>query len=183
MSLATNLQDVVVRIATEFKAIRTLIGGTGTADISSLTTTDKTSLVSAINEVNAKPSGGGSLDSLSDVTVTSPATGHILRHNGTDWDNVLGTTYFDAAGAAAAAQAAAEAASQPRDGDLTALAALTTTAYGRALLELADQAALAGLLPAAIPATCRPPPGRRWVSPPPTPVCGPCRTWRRTSSA
>lgn len=43
----------------------------------------------------------------------------------------------DAAGAAAAAQAA----SQPVDSDLTAIAALTTTAYGRALLELANAAA------------------------------------------
>lgn len=45
---------------------------------------------------------------------------------------------FDAAGAAAAAQAA----SQPLDSDLTALAALTTTAYGRSLLEAANASAL-----------------------------------------
>jgi hypothetical protein len=45
---------------------------------------------------------------------------------------------FDAAGAAAAAQAA----SQPVDSDLTAIAALTTTVFGRALLALADAAAL-----------------------------------------
>lgn len=45
---------------------------------------------------------------------------------------------FDAAGAAAAAQAA----SQPLDSDLTAIAALTTTSFGRALLALADAAAL-----------------------------------------
>jgi hypothetical protein len=44
---------------------------------------------------------------------------------------------FDAAGAAAAAQAA----SQPVDSDLTAIAALTTTSYGRAFLALADAAA------------------------------------------
>lgn len=47
------------------------------------------------------------------------------------------TGAFDAAGAAAAAQAA----SQPLDSDLTAIAALTTTSYGRALLALADAAA------------------------------------------
>lgn len=44
---------------------------------------------------------------------------------------------FDTAGAAAAAQAA----SQPVDSDLTAIAALSTTAYGRAFLALADAAA------------------------------------------
>lgn len=36
---------------------------------------------------------------------------------------------------------------QPSDSDLTAMAALTTTAYGRAFLALADQAALVALLP------------------------------------
>lgn len=47
------------------------------------------------------------------------------------------TSAFDAAGSAAAAQAA----SQPLDSDLTAIAALTTTSFGRALLEVADAAA------------------------------------------
>jgi hypothetical protein len=44
---------------------------------------------------------------------------------------------YDVAGAAAAAQAA----SQPLDSDLTAIAALSTTSYGRAFLALADAAA------------------------------------------
>lgn len=48
---------------------------------------------------------------------------------------------FDAAGSAAAAQAAAIAASQPVDADLTAIAALSTTAHGRGLLTGADAAA------------------------------------------
>jgi hypothetical protein len=58
----------------------------------------------------------------------------------------------DVAGAAAAAQAA----SQPVDADLTAIAALTTTAYGRAFNTLADAPALAASL------------GWMWLSPPPT---------------
>jgi hypothetical protein len=57
MSLATNLQSAFTRVGTEFKAIRTLIGGSGTANISALTTTDKTSLVAAINEVKAGSAG------------------------------------------------------------------------------------------------------------------------------
>lgn len=48
------------------------------------------------------------------------------------------TSAFDAAGAAAAAQAA----SQPVDSDLTAIASLTTTTFGRAFLALADATAL-----------------------------------------
>lgn len=57
MSLVTQINSLATRIGTEFKAIRTLIGGSGTADISALTTTDKTSLVAAINEVKAGSSG------------------------------------------------------------------------------------------------------------------------------
>lgn len=37
------------------------------------------------------------LDGLSDVAVSSPATGHVLRHDGTQFVNVLGTTHFAAA--------------------------------------------------------------------------------------
>lgn len=43
-------------------------------------------------------------------------------------------------------KAAADAAFQPLDGDLTSIAALTTTAYGRGLLELADETALEAVL-------------------------------------
>jgi hypothetical protein len=144
MSLATNLQNFTTRVATEFKAIRTLIGGTGTSGIGGLVTTDKSSLVAAINEVQTT-AGAKTLDELTDVVITAPADGHILRHDGVDWDNVLGSTYFDIAGSAAAAQAA----SQPLDGDLTAIAALTTTPFGRGLLALANAAALTAQVEAA----------------------------------
>lgn len=50
MSLQTNLQDLATRIATECKALRTLMNGNA-VDLSSLNTTTKTNLVSAINEV------------------------------------------------------------------------------------------------------------------------------------
>ena len=89
------------------------------------------------------PSGVGTtpLNDLTDVVITAAAAGDILRHNGTDWVDAVGTTHFEVAGAAATAQAAAIAASQPLDSDLTAIAALTTTAYGRAFLALADATA------------------------------------------
>lgn len=148
MSLASNLQTAFVRVATEFKTIRTLLTGSSTGDLTGLATTNKSSIIAAINEA-AVGGGVSALDDLTDVTVSAPATGHLLRHNGTGFINVLGTTHFDSAGAATAAEAAAKAASQPVDPDLTAIAAVTTTAYGRALLALADQAALAGLIPAA----------------------------------
>lgn len=53
MTLATNIANAFTRVGTEFKAVRTLIGGSGTAGISALTTTDKSSLVAAINETKA----------------------------------------------------------------------------------------------------------------------------------
>lgn len=65
------------------------------------------------------------------------AAGRTLLELGTAATSNTGD--FDAAGSAAAAQAA----SQPLDSDLTAIAALTTTAYGRGLLALANAAALA----------------------------------------
>jgi hypothetical protein len=129
MSLTTNLSNAFTRVATEIKSVRTLMNG-NTADLSGLSTTAKNNLVAAINEVYA---GLGqtsyALTDLTDVTLAAPATGHILRHNGTEWVNVIGTDFY-----------------QPLDADLTAIAAGTTTAYGRGLLALADQAALMALL-------------------------------------
>lgn len=66
MSLATNIANALTRVGTEFKAIRTLIGGSGTADISGLTTTDKSSLVAAINETKA-----GNASSPPDASTTT----------------------------------------------------------------------------------------------------------------
>ena len=57
MALVTQLNSLVTRIGTEFKSIRVLISGSGTGGITGLTTTDKTSLVHAINEVKAAATG------------------------------------------------------------------------------------------------------------------------------
>lgn len=58
MSLATNITNLATRIATEIKALRTLVNG-NTADLSTLSTTDKSNLVAAINEVKASAGSGG----------------------------------------------------------------------------------------------------------------------------
>lgn len=143
VSQEVRLQELITDLGTDWKNLWAAIGTIANLDTSS------TNLVDAVNEVLAALEGvsGGALDldGLTDVILTGPTTGHLLRHNGTDWVNVLGTTFFDAAGAAAAAQSA----SQPVDSDLTSIAALTTTSYGRAFLELANQAALMGLIAAA----------------------------------
>lgn len=142
-SLTTRISDMLTAVSTSVRALRTLVTGSATGNLTTLTTTDKTSIIAAINEVKAGGGGGASnLDALTDVVITSAATGDILRFNGTNWVDVDGSTIFDLVGAAAAAQAA----SQPLDADLTAIAALTTTTYGRAILALANQAALMALL-------------------------------------
>ena len=89
---------------------------------------DGSTVVRSIQVFTAPGISGGSVDSV----------------NGHTGVVVLGASDVgaDAAGAAAAAQAAAIAASQPVDSDLTAIAALTTTPFGRGLLALADAAAL-----------------------------------------
>lgn len=52
MSLATKITDLAVRIATECKTLRTLVNGNA-ANLSALTTTTKTNLVAALNELDA----------------------------------------------------------------------------------------------------------------------------------
>lgn len=65
MSLVTNLSNLATRIATEIKGVRTLVNGNA-ADLSALTTTTKTSLVAAINEV--KDIAGASIDDATTST-------------------------------------------------------------------------------------------------------------------
>lgn len=65
MSLATQLSNLATRIGTEFKAVRTSVGS-----LTSLSTTNKTSLVAAINEVYATVASGGTIlaDAITDAT-------------------------------------------------------------------------------------------------------------------
>jgi hypothetical protein len=83
-----------------------------------------------------------SVNNLSDLP--NPATARTTLGLGTA--AIHAHTDYDAAGAAAAAQAAAVAASQPIDSDLTAIAALTTTTFGRSLLTQADAGTARGTL-------------------------------------
>lgn len=66
-TLAARIADLATRLATECKSIRTLVNG-NTADLSSLTTTQKTSLVAAINELKTAIDNSGSSITISDST-------------------------------------------------------------------------------------------------------------------
>lgn len=71
MSLATNIQNFATRVATEVKALRTLLNGNA-ADLSSLATTAKGNLVAAINELDGELSAlAASLATINDASSTS----------------------------------------------------------------------------------------------------------------
>ncbi|QIG57920.1 hypothetical protein SEA_PAULODIABOLI_235 [Microbacterium phage PauloDiaboli] len=53
MSLATNVSSAFIRVATEFKTLRTQITGNNTGSLAGLTTTAKGNLIAAINELDA----------------------------------------------------------------------------------------------------------------------------------
>lgn len=59
-TLQTRLENLATRIATECKALRTLING-NMADLSALTTTNKANLVAALNEVKGLITGGSAV--------------------------------------------------------------------------------------------------------------------------
>lgn len=61
MSLSSNVTDLATRVGTEAKALRTMINGNA-ADLASLTTTAKSNLVAAINEIEAAVSASSGID-------------------------------------------------------------------------------------------------------------------------
>lgn len=74
MSLASNISDFATRVGTEFKAVYAKIG-----TLTSLTTTNKTDLVSAINEVKASVSGAGAV-----INDTTASTSSVYSSTKTD---------------------------------------------------------------------------------------------------
>lgn len=57
MSLQTRISDLITAVGTDIKQLRIWATGSASGDLTGLTTTAKTSLLAAINEVNAKPAG------------------------------------------------------------------------------------------------------------------------------
>jgi hypothetical protein len=131
MSLATNVSNLATRVATEFKTIRTLVTGSGTGTLSGLTTTDKSSVVAAINEVKAGSSGSPSdasetVKGIAEVATTGETT------TGTD-DGRMITPLKLAQKLTAWAQ--------PLSSNLTTLAGVASGTFGRTLLGSADATA------------------------------------------
>lgn len=72
MTLAARISDLITRVGTEFKALRTVTGALG-----SLTTTDKSSLVNAVNEVKA--SAGVAIDDAASSSTTTTYSGSKIE--------------------------------------------------------------------------------------------------------
>lgn len=62
MSLAARLSDMAFAIGTDMKQIRVWLTGSSSGDLTGLTTAAKADFVSAINEINAKPTSGAPAD-------------------------------------------------------------------------------------------------------------------------
>lgn len=89
MSLATRLSDLATRVATEFKTIRIYISGSGTGDVSGLTTT-ATDLVGAINEVADAVSNASGIDDGTTSTASTWSSSKISGELGNKADLVAG---------------------------------------------------------------------------------------------
>jgi hypothetical protein len=138
MSLQIRLSDFITSVGTDYKQFRTWITGSAAGDLTGLTTTAKTSLLAAVNEVNAKvpPAPPASTELVAGVIqiATQAETDAGL----VDTDAVTPLKF----------QTRMAAFAQPLNANLTAIAALAgQTAYGRAFLTLVNQAGLVGLLP------------------------------------
>ena len=66
-TLQVRITNLATRVATEIKSVKTLVNGNA-ADLSALTTTQKTSLVAAINELKNAVDNAGSSITISDST-------------------------------------------------------------------------------------------------------------------
>jgi hypothetical protein len=144
---AQNAQDAVGAILTDTATVDFTYDGTGhsiTAVVidASISNTKLASMAAGTFKMRAAGSGSGA--PIDGTAAQAKAALAITASDVTGLGSAAtqNSTAFDAAGSAAAAQAAAIAASQPLDSDLSAVAALATTAYGRNLLTLANQAGL-----------------------------------------
>ena len=157
MSLQSNIASLITAIGTDYKTLRTWLTGTSTGTLASLTTTDKTSIIAAINETKAGNSGSPAdatvlvkgvveLATLAEVATGTDSV-RVVTPEGVRQERTALKAEILGAGvpaaldtldelAAALADDANYAASvttalsnkQPLDTDLTAIAALTSAA-------------------------------------------------------
>jgi hypothetical protein len=133
MTLQTQISNLATAIGTNIKSLRVSVFGSAAGTLASLQTTDKTSIVAAINE--ARTTGGGAAAPAASETVAGIAefATQTEVNTGTDDARIVTPLKFQTRLAAYA---------QPLAANLTSLAGQASTAFGRGLLNLADTAAL-----------------------------------------
>lgn len=127
MSLQTRIGDLITAIGTDIKQLRTWITGSSSGDLTGLTTTDKTNLIAAINEVKA----GSSAVADASETVAGKIEIATQTETNTGTDDVRAVTPLKFATRLAAY-------AQPLAANLTTLAGVASGAMGRTLLGAAD---------------------------------------------
>ena len=158
LSLQTRLSDLITAIGTDYKQIRTWIFGSLTGTLADLTTTDKTSLVAAINEVQSEVGGGGTPDASETVkgivelaTLAEVATGtdalRAVTAAGVRQERVALKAEILGAGVPAALDTLDELAAALAD-DANFAASVTTSLAGKQPLDT-DLTAIAALVSAA----------------------------------
>lgn len=128
MSLQTRLGDFITAVGTDYKQLRTWISGSASGTLAGLTTTAKGDLVSAINEVNAKPSAVPAAATETVAGIAETAT-QAETNTGTDDARIVTPLKFHTRLLAYA---------QPLSANLTTLAGVASGAFGRTLLGAAD---------------------------------------------
>lgn len=125
MSLQTRLGDFVVAVATDIKQLRIWATGTSSGDLTGLTTTVKTSLLAAINEVNGKvpPAASETASGIAEIATQAETNA------GTDDLRIVTPLKFQNRLAAYA---------QPLSSNLTSLAGVVSGAFGRSFLTSVD---------------------------------------------
>jgi hypothetical protein len=118
-TLQSRLSDLITAIGTDIKQLRTWITGSSSGTLTGLTTTDKTSIVNAINEVKA---GSGTPAAASEtVSGIAELATQAETNAGTDDARIVTPLKLQTRMAAYA---------QPLDAELTALAAMTISTDG-----------------------------------------------------
>ncbi len=131
MSLQTRLSDFVTAVGTDYKQLRTWNSGSSSGTLTGLTTTDKTSLVAAINETKAGNSG-----TPASATETTAGIAQVA----TQTETTAGTIDTDMV-SPLKLQQKLTAWAQPLSANLTSLAGVASSAFGRARLADTDAAA------------------------------------------
>jgi hypothetical protein len=124
-TLTVRLQDLATRVATECKSIRTLLDGNA-ADLTALTTTAKTNLVAAINEVKAlcdslAASGGATINDAATTSTTQTWSIDKIASELTDTAAAVKNEILNGAGAAYDTLAELQALLEGDAADITAI--------------------------------------------------------------